>query len=108
MTDIPWARSDAITLRPWIEESHLSALMRDEHLDDDELLANALANIEWWRSRGPGDKSWIANRRGRSHRIMEVLDLPSTAGRLTLWVRCPLHLEDFEAMEPRPLLEMLR
>jgi hypothetical protein len=112
VSSIPWAKSDATTLRPWTEETHLSRLFADGNLDldDDDLLQAAIDNLDWWKGDhgGPGDKSWIATREQRAHRIVEALDLPSAAGRLTLWVRCRDHLEDFDAVDPTRLVEALR
>ena len=107
---LPWAKSDATTLRPWVEETHLASLYRDGSLDldDDQLLRSAIENVEWLRQHGPGDRSWIATRAQRAHRIREILDLPYTEGRLSLWTRCPSHLEDFEAVDPTHLLRALR
>jgi hypothetical protein len=106
---IPWAPSDASTLRPWIEESYLSTLMADPaHLADDQLLASALDNLDFWRTSGPGDLSWIATRVERVHQIIEVLNLPDRFGMRTLWMRCPLHLDDFEVINPDHVVQKLR
>lgn len=107
---IPWARSDATTLRPWFEEEHLSKLFSDrpDELANDQSLRDAMDNLEWWRDRGPGDISWIGDRAGRATKIIEILDLPETTGRRSLWVRCPAHLADFQALDPTRLVEQLR
>lgn len=110
ISTIPWAPSDATALRPWIEETHLSQLFRGRgpDLDDDDLLRAAVENLRWWQSRGPGDHSGLAERKQRAHVVREVLDLPSTDGRLSLWVRCPVHLDDFEELDPSNLMNTLR
>jgi hypothetical protein len=107
---IPWARSDAVKLRPWLEEVHLTNLFGDrpKEMADDQMLRSALETLDWWRERGPGDKSWIADRGGRATKILEILDLPYTEGRLSLWVRCPAHLDDFEDLSPTSLVASLR
>lgn len=106
---IPWARSDGATLRPWSEEVYLAELFVDEnHLQDDDLLRNAVSNLAHMRQHGPGDRSWLAARADRDVWIREVLDLPSTEGRRTLWVRCPQHLDDFESLDPSACMASLR
>ncbi|WP_157682768.1 hypothetical protein [Nocardioides scoriae] len=105
---LPWARSDAGQLRPWVADVYLARVLTGSSLDDDELLSNALDNLAEMRKSGPGDLSWIADRAGRAHQILEVIDLPFAEGRIPLWVRCPLHLEDFEVVDPRRLVDRLR
>jgi hypothetical protein len=107
---LPWARSDANRLLPWVEETHLERTFRNDpsQLEDDDALRTQLEQIEWWRENGQGDLAWLAERSAREHRLVEILNLPDTAGMLTLWSRCPAHLDDYEEIDPARLLEALR